>query len=257
MKPKAETLTKSIAAVIANGKMLLDDARLLFGWDRFATALALAVLAQEEFSKSFLLRLVQDEALPWLPEVQRSMAIHQCKHLLALVMEWLPPFDMHNFLDQARRREAQHNQWMAWAQRRLDRYKSGNLLPDPEDPEPVESAVSFPADVANALNIYRHEQIEKLGSREAWKADDWATGNAREIANGLLDRKKQSGFYVDVTKTGELGLRPGLITREEAAEAIDRAERLSEDPDESSGEYRKLKETLPLVFSNLKRGDAG
>ena len=77
MPLKDETLSKSISVTIANGNKLLDDAKLLFDFDRYPTALALSVLAQEEFAKAFLLRLVLDEALPWLPEVQRSMARHQ------------------------------------------------------------------------------------------------------------------------------------------------------------------------------------
>jgi hypothetical protein len=72
-----------------------------------------------------------------------------------------------------------------------------------------------------------------------------------QIANGSLDRKKQSAFYVDITKSGEVGLHPGLITREEASEAIERAERLSEGPDTFSDEYKKLKQILPLIFSDL------
>ena len=54
MPPKAEILAESIAATTANDKKLLDDAKYLFDWDRFSTALALAVLAQEEFAKGVL-----------------------------------------------------------------------------------------------------------------------------------------------------------------------------------------------------------
>ena len=81
----------SISATIENGKRLLEDAKFLFEWDRFPTALALAVLAQEEFAKAFLLQLVADGALPWVREVR--MARHECKQLLGLVMEWLPTWD--------------------------------------------------------------------------------------------------------------------------------------------------------------------
>jgi AbiV family abortive infection protein len=247
--PSNDALSKSISACIENGKKLLADARLLFDWDRFSTALALSVLAQEEFAKAFLLQLVVDDALPWLPEVQRSMSRHQCKHLLAIVMEWLPVFDWDHPGEQNRRRSERHEQKMAWFQRRLDRYKQGNLLPDPDNPEPVEEKFRFPPEVAAALNIYRHEEIERLRSGNPWLDADWATGQARKIADGSLDRRKQSAFYVDVTKTGEIGLHPGLVTREEASEAIERAERLSEAPITYSDEYLKLKEILPLVFS--------
>jgi hypothetical protein len=139
------------------------------------------------------------------------MARHECKHVLAIVMESLPPFD-DRLIEQMRRNTERHEQWMAWSARRLERYKQGNFRPDPDDPEPVEEPFSFPGDVAQALNIYRHEQIEKLRSEgDPWVDADWATGKARKIADGSLDRKKQSGFYVDVTKTGEIGLHPGLI----------------------------------------------
>ena len=257
MLPKPETLSKSISACLTNGKKLLEDAKLLFDWDRFSTALVLSVLAQEEFAKGFLLQLVLDEALPWLPEVQRSMARHQCKHLLAIVMEWLPPFNWDEIREHDRQNRARHEQWMAWSRRRIDRYNNGNFVPDPDDPEPIGPDISFPPDIATALNIYRHEEIEMLRGRNPWKDTEWATGNARKVADGSLDRKKQSALYVDITKTGEIGLHPELITREEASKAIGRAERLSEEPAIFSDEYKKLKEILPRIFSSLKEKNVG
>jgi AbiV family abortive infection protein len=239
----------------ANGKRLLEDARLLFEWDRFATALALAVLAQEEFAKAFVLQLVADDVLPWLPEVRRSLARHQCKHLLAIVMEWLPPYDWENASVLLQRDREQHERWMAWAGRRSDRYKQGNFEPAPDDPEPVKPDVPFPADVATALNIYRHEEIERFRSGQVWTDEDWSKGKARQIADGALDRRKQAAFYVHIGRTGEVGLHPELISREEAAEAIARAERLRDGPSAFSDEYRKLKEVLPLIFENLKLRD--
>lgn len=248
MTPKSETLSETISACISNGKRLLDDAKFLLDWDRYSTALALSVLAQEEFAKAFLLQLVADKAIPWISEVQRSMARHQCKHLLAIVMEWLPTFDYDKIIEQIRREK----QEVARLQRKSERYKQGNFLPDPNDPEPIKPNVVFPPDVADALNIYRHEEVERLGSRSPSKDTDLGTGKARKIADGLLDRKKQSAFYVDITKTGEIGLHPELITREEASDEIERAERLSEDTNRSSDEYKRLKEILPHLFSNLK-----
>lgn len=93
MQPNPKALQASISATTENGRKLLEDAQLLFDCDRFSTALALAVLAQEEFAKAFLLQLVADGALPWMREVHLSMARHGGKHLLGLVMEWLPPWD--------------------------------------------------------------------------------------------------------------------------------------------------------------------
>ena len=138
-----------MSACVKNGKNLLEDAQSMFDFDRFSTALALSVLAQEEFAKAFVLQLVVDDALPWLPEIQRSMARHQCKHLLAIVMEWLPPFDWDHVTEQDRQNRERHEQKMAWLQRRLERYRQGNFCSDPSDPEPVEEEFYFPLEVAS------------------------------------------------------------------------------------------------------------
>ena len=251
MQPKAEALARSIAACVANGKALLGDAKYLFDWGRFSTALALAVLAQEEFAKAFILRLASDNALPWIPEVRISVARHQCKHLLALVMEWLPVLDLS--YEKMMRDRQRHEQMMAWYERSIARHKQGILAPDSEDPKPLEPKVSFPSEVADALNIYRHEEIERIREGGYPNRDEyWATGVARKIADGMIDRKKQSALYVAITRTGDVGLHPGLVTEEEASEAMARAERLSEEPEIFCKEYDKLKEILPLLFANLR-----
>ena len=255
MKPKDDVLAKSISETLANGKRLLEDAKTLLDWDRSSTALALAVLSQEEIAKAFLLQLVLDDALPWLPEVQRSMTRHQCKHLLGVVMEWLPPFDWERLSEQNKHNEEKHAAMMGWLQRRLERYKQGKFTPDPDDPEPVEPDFSFPPEVAMALNIYRHEEIERLAARSPWKDDEWASGVVRKIADGAIDRKKQSALYVDITKTGAIGLHPGLVTREQAVQEIEKAERLSDGPVTFSDEYRILKQALPQIFANSTRDE--
>jgi len=249
-QPRPEVLSQSITATVDNGKSLLDDAKMLFDWDRFSTALALGVLAQEEFAKAFLLQLVADGALPWLPEVRMSIARHQCKHLLAIVMEWLPITDWGNSLQQHQRDTERHEAIMAWYRLAMGRFEHC-ILGDPKDSKPTDLQVSFPAEVAYALNIYRHEEIERLTQSGYASKDPEAKGKARKIADGALDRKKQSALYVAITPHGAVGVHPGLITREDAESEIKRAERLSEMPDTFSDEYRELKKILPLVFSGL------
>src|SRR3954453_20364687 len=119
IQPTPQHLERSIDLTTTNGKRLLEDASFLFDWDRFGTALALAVLAQEEFAKAFLLQLVADGALPWIPEVQRSTARHQCKHLLAIMMEWLGPFDIEQLMEHSKRHSEFHEKKMAWLNRRI------------------------------------------------------------------------------------------------------------------------------------------
>src|SRR5579859_4076846 len=85
-------LSAAMAACVDNGQRLLEDAEWL-GNDRFATAYALCILAQEEFAKAFLLHLVQEDILPWNSDIRDSMRDHPCKQLLGLLMEWLSPPD--------------------------------------------------------------------------------------------------------------------------------------------------------------------
>jgi len=249
-QPKPEVLDKSISTTIANGERLLKDAKLLFDWDRFSTALALAVLAQEEFAKAFLLKLVSNNALPWLPEVRKSIARHHCKHLLAIVMEWLPTIDWENYSKKIQLRSERHEKLMAWYGRAMDRYKMG-MPDDPNDPRPTEPAIHFPEDVANSLNIYRHEQIERLRPSGYFDKDPEAAGRARKIADGDLDQIKQSSLYVDIGRDGAVGLHPGLVTREDAETEIQRALRLAEMPDPYSDEYEAIERILGLMFTDL------
>lgn len=258
MKPNDKVLRTSIDITVSNGKQLLSDAKFLFDFDRYPTAFSLAVLAQEEFAKAFLLQLVEDDALPWIPEVQRTMTRHQCKHLLAIVMEWLPAFDWETHFEKNKVREERHRQKMEWFQRRLDRSKRGDHSLHPEDLEPLDPEVPFPRDVADALNIFRHEEVERFRQFGGpWKDPEWAQGNARRVADGFLDRKKQSAFYVDISKTGQVGLHPGLITRDETFTEMQRAERLSELPEKLSDEYRTLRHFMPEVFANLPHTECG
>ena len=182
-----------------------------------------------------------------------SIARHQCKHLLAIVMEWLPITDWGNYVQQRQRDSERHEAIMAWYRRAMDRYKQG-ILNDPKDPKPTDPQARFPPDVAHAINIYRHEEIERLTKSGYASRDPEAKGRARKIADGTLDRKKQSGLYVAITREGAVGVYPGLITRQDAESEIKRAERLSEMPDTFSDEYRKLRKILPIVFSDLLKG---
>jgi hypothetical protein len=85
---------------------------------------------------------------------------------------------------------------------------------------------------------------------DPWKDDDWAHGPARQIADGALDKKKQAGFYVDISGTGRIGMHPGLISRETAKAEIERTVQLMEMRDRWSDEYTKVTTILPLLFAN-------
>jgi AbiV family abortive infection protein len=252
MKPPKKILQQSISKVEENAKSLLEDAKYLFDMDRYSTASSLAILAQEEIAKAFLLQLVEDDALPWLPEIQRTMAKHQCKHLLGIVMEWIPQMDFENLASKFKERSARHQRRMDWYERLRQRRASGDFSNHPEDPEPLDPQVDFPKDVADAINILRHEEVERYRpGGSPWTDEDWAHGHARKIAKGWLDTQKQSGFYVDISKTGQIGLHPSLITRDTAEREIAKTESLREMRDRTSDEYRKLTTVIPMIFANL------
>ncbi len=248
MQPAADVLGESIDAVSSNAKKLLEDAELLLGWDRFSTALALAVLAQEEFAKSFLLRLVKDGAIPWLPEVRQILRRHESKHLAALLLEWLPPWE--TAIAQSEDRMQFHKSWIAWHERRMQRRTTGQPDAPPEDLEPVRPQVSFPREVAIAINILRHEQVERARGGASWKDPDYSKGLARKIADGLLDRKKQSALYVNIDKMGRVNCHPDQISPQEAQAAIEKAKTFG-DLFHLSDEYEALTSILPKLFESL------
>jgi AbiV family abortive infection protein len=118
---------RAIGACVDNGKRLVRDAELLRDDGSHSTALAIAILAEEEFAKAFLLFLIQDQALPSTPEVWRALRDHYCKHLLRVWMEYLDA-DVDDFIGRVR---MQYN----------------------ED--------ELPRAVAGAVNLFRHERVRK------------------------------------------------------------------------------------------------
>jgi hypothetical protein len=70
---------------------LMDDAVQLEFQERGGARLAICMLAQEEYAKAFLLYMVREELLPWDTELLRAIRNHACKHLVAIVMEYVDP----------------------------------------------------------------------------------------------------------------------------------------------------------------------
>jgi AbiV family abortive infection protein len=150
-------LMRTIRVVLENGNRLAKDAEYLWEMDRFPSAFALCILAQEEYAKAFLLHFVHAEAIPWTAETQGILRDHKGKQLLAMIMDFLDP-DVEDFA-------------ASWLKTRSE---SGNELP---------------RYVADALNIIRHERVPRQG---AWA---WTGGEddppcdplARRVANGHID----------------------------------------------------------------------
>jgi AbiV family abortive infection protein len=181
----AARLQQSIQACIKSGLRFLEDAEWLT--HRESTGVALAMLAQEEFAKAFVLALVRDGILPWTEEVQRSLRVHECKHLVTIIMEWLLAVN-----------ELRSSQSLDELLRR-------------------DESLHLPPDVAIAMNIYRHEMIERIGGRNPEHYAEWG-GTARKVAKGKRDRKKQAALYVDIRDDGGVASEPTMSVQEFEAE---------------------------------------
>lgn len=169
-------LSKAIRASLENGDRLVDDARYLQDYERYATSYALSILAQEEYAKAFLLHLIEADAIPWTSEVRRLLHDHTCKQLLASIIDFLEP-DIDDIIS-----------WLeSWEEARY----------------------RFPPHISDALNIIRHEKVPREAKR-SWIGEDDppCAPKARRIANGYLDRQKQCALYVRIGKGGQVASTP-------------------------------------------------
>jgi hypothetical protein len=140
--------------------------------------------------------LVRDGIVPWTEEVQRSLRVHECKHLVTIIMEWLLVVN-----------EMRSNQ-------PLEELLRGD------------DSLHLPANVAIAMNICRHEMIERIGGRSPDHYPEW-DGTARRIAKGKRDRKKQAALYVEIRDDGGAASEPTMSVQEFDAE-FEYAEKLME-----------------------------
>jgi AbiV family abortive infection protein len=190
---------RAIRACVENGCALLEDAELMHSWERYGTAYALSILAEEEFSKGFLLYLVQDNAIPWTTEVRRAVRNQESKHLLAVLMEHL-----------AERGE--------------------NWLEDITQRKQPETQATLPGKVAAAINLFRYEKIGKWEDPFSWdvlEPEDYDPDTKR-VADGSVDRAKQSAIYVNIGRDGTTLTTPSSVSSVQTANEIDRYKRLEE-----------------------------
>lgn len=184
-----------ITASLVNADRLFDDAKSLYECDRFPTSYALAILAEEEYSKAMLLSLVNAGAIPWSLDVRRALHDHVCKQLVTVILDYL----------------SQDIELV------LLRY-----MPSKKDQLPV----IFPSDVLDAIHLICHERIPREYDRSWIEPTDRPIENGVNIiAKGLFDRKKQDAIYVGIGGAGEIISQPSQITSEVAKSEIDRCER--------------------------------
>jgi AbiV family abortive infection protein len=204
-----------------NAERLLDDAMQLEFREHGGTRLAICMLAQEEYAKAFLLYLVQEELVPWDSDLLRAIRNHACKHLAAIVMEYIEP------------------EWTT-----IDEFRMITRAEYDLDGR-------FPPRVSSALNILYHEKIR----RGYFSHDNDYEADVLAVALGERDRVKQNAIHIDLDKSCRVKNTPSDVTREDAQVEYERARRYASIVNKLVGskafegvQLQKLKEAAKIVF---------
>lgn len=225
MKREKKEFELAIHACVENGERLFDDAKFMNDVSRYSTAMALAILAEEEFAKAFLLYLVKDDALPWTTEIRQALRDHKCKHLLAILMEHLSPTE---------------DQLSSRLMEQIDFARESQL----------------PKDVSSAINLLRHEKVGK------WKDPYWDVlepsdydQETKRISDGSVDRTKQTALYVEIGRDGSVSTRPAAVRPFQVERELERCKRFLDLAREIGAgyvlmakDYTLLKQILSAVF---------
>lgn len=195
---------------IENGVRLLDDVDWLYYEERpAATCLALATIAQEEFSKAFFLILVDRGIVAWNSLVNRATRDHTCKQLLGLVLSHLSPDD-----DEETKRRDEFLAELEEHKRLMKAYKNSADTDEQNRiwgriTEISKSWDSLPKSVLDAIFILRHEKIGRWDS-SFWEWDEEPSYDplAKWLAEGKLDRIKQDALYVRLGRDGRVARTP-------------------------------------------------
>lgn len=188
-------ITKTAKVVFENAERLLDDAKHLYEWESYPTSYSLFILAQEEYGKTFLLHLLAEGAVPTSPHFDKVLRNHQCKQMVALIMEYMQRKDFLELIEES------------------DRFSGVR---------------SLPPHILDAIHIIVHEHVFGRVRNEWTDQDKKIHPLALRIARGILDREKQSGLYVYVGQNGTMGRTPQTITVEQCAYELARTERVSD-----------------------------
>lgn len=180
----------SALRVLENGERLLDDAEDLFDREKYPTSFALAIIAQEEFSKAFIFHLISKDILKWNPFIKRAVKDHHSKQLIGLVLDLLSP----------------PNEDIL------------NLLVSGKYEEYYRKAF-------DAIQILRYQKFDRRESSNHTNMElqDFHKDSI-SILKGKLEKEKQDSIYVKISQKGEVIFDPNLIDEIRAQKMIYRAQ---------------------------------
>lgn len=238
-RKKKSPFRNSIHSSLDNAERLLDDATWLDIESSAPTVYALCILAQEEFAKAFILYLIDSDCLPWSPEIRKMLRNHSCKQLFGLILDFLEP-DTEDFL-------ARSQEWLDY----INKCQIGRP--------------AFPAHVADAINIIRHEKVNRYRTRNEWlyENDKPCDQVARKIGDGYLDGLKLNAIYVDIGMTGEVISTPLRIKPDDAKIELAKTDRFRRFLFRSEGEiiapsgleFERVSAAFKLVFGRISVED--
>lgn len=211
-------LRQAMKACVENGQRLHQDAEWLRLDDRSATAIALCILAQEEFAKAFLLHLVCEGTIPWTAKVRESLRNHRHKQLIGLIMDWLNP---------------------------SDDVHSARIAMGP-------TIATIPPHIADAVAHYVEKVLQQGYVSYSSAAIDPI---AKSVAGGDRDKAKQDSLYVGLSEDGDVISVPSSVNIDAVEAELERTKRLSDlvDPLRGGGlgpvlDYDLLLETLRFLL---------
>ena len=179
--PSSEVLTETILACAANGTRLLDESYDLEFREPPSLQLYVLLIAQEEFAKAFILLLVRDGIIPFSRPLLRAMNDHACKNLVGLIMDYII---------------------MRWnsSEELMEMIRADSDLGD-QLPLPIESAIL----------LLRFEKVGRWESqRWEWQEAPSFDPEAKLIAEGKADRRKQDALYVRIGADGRVLSAPSI-----------------------------------------------
>ena len=117
----------------------------------------------------------------------------------------------------------------------------------------------MPGDVASALNIFRHELVERFRDRyyrrDKETEKEW-DGAARQLVKRVRERLKHRGLYVELRSDGSP--KEHEVTEAEASREIERAKTLEDAGGTilSFNEHREIKESLRWMFFDIEHEES-
>lgn len=168
-------LDETIAECIINGSRLSDESFDLEFRDPPRLQLYVLLIAQEEFAKAFILLLVRDGIIPFSRPLLRAINDHACKQLASLIMDYVA---------------------MRW-----ETIEEAKAMVESD----AELGDRLPPDIESAVLLLRFEKVGRWES-SAWVWNEQPTyhTNAKRIADGKADRRKQDALYVRVGGDGRV-----------------------------------------------------